>query len=247
MARVVDESQTREYIKILTGFVENGARELAKARRWPWKRERVPGLLYEMAHNLVVRGINECLIGAENEARASFSRAIELATERFKTVERVFLGYHDVQVIAAAVVAGRWREAEAAAGLALAISGGTHSNEVVVGPNAGTRVLLAWLNRATDVIRAERDAAHTRGLEQFGLWADIAWYASNNDVQGAQKALEELAVLVRKDVRTGDSRYSEDRHAYLPGQLLLLLASRDSLAVTAPNDPWWQACPLDAR
>jgi hypothetical protein len=240
MVAVVDEAQTREYIKTLEGFVRKGLQLLERARRWPWRRHDVPRLLHETAHNLIVLGINQYVIGEITQGRSSFVRATTLSIERLRNVEGIYLGYQDIQVVGASVIAAGWTEVETLANLGLSQSVGSHQSGPVVGSNAGARAVLKWVMRkSADVIQAEREVAGSGGMTQFKLLAEAAWCGTRSDVSGLQKAIESLTDFTKREVRSGDFRYSEDRLAYLPGVLVLLLAERDDLPVVPPADPFW--------
>jgi hypothetical protein len=238
---VVDEVQTRQYIKTLEGFVGNGLKLLTSARRWPWKRHDVPRLLLETAHNLVVLGINLYAVGELAQGRSSFVRATTLAIERLRRVDRIYLGYQDTQIVAASVIAEGWPNAQILAELGLSASGASHQSAHVVGANAGTRALMEWVtSKSADLVQTEREVARSAGMTQFALWADAAWCGTRSDVVGLQGAIDALADFASKEVRSGDFKYSEDRLSYLPGLLVLLLAERDALPVTPPTDPFWK-------
>lgn len=242
MAVTVDERKTREYIQTLSGFVADTQRSLTSARRWPWKRSEIPGLLYEMAHNLVAVGVNWCVLGELDRARSSFTEALTAAQERFSAISNVQLGYHDVQTVAAAVVIGDEVRAAEVAALALDVSTRPHVDHNTAAINAACRAVFGWLLRRPEVVRTGRDAASVGELAQFKLWADVAWYGSTRDPAALASAFGQLISFVRPEVRRGDFKYSEDRFSYLPGQLLMILASRDGVMIEVPDEAWWKVC-----
>ena len=213
------------------------AARLRSAKRWPWRKREVARLRYELAHDRVRIGIEHCGRSDLTRARAEFLAAVELARERLEQAQRVFLGYHDVQVIAAGMLAGDGATVTAAMTEALRVSVDPHANPAVRIPNAAGRALFSWA-LGQDVL-ADPKPEVSMHFVQFTLWREIAVAATARDFETLRVKFDGLVRWVNEEVRSGEFRYSEDRLAYLPGQMIVKLAARDGMDLPRPSQPWW--------
>ncbi|GEM_PF-5358961 len=239
MAASLGQEKTRAHVEMLSQSVRDYEKRLSSAQRWPWKRAEVQKLQYELAQTLVVLGINQCVLEQASKAREAFVRAVSIAGERFAGSDRLYLGYHDVQVMAAGAVAGSWAATEAAAVNALRVSGGNRREDIV---NTGSRAILGWMCRDSVVVKDVKQIADDGALRQFALWIEIATAAMNKDKSALESSFGALTEMVANEVKRGDFKYSEDRLAYLPGQLIVLLAQRDGMLLDVPEQEWWRLC-----
>jgi hypothetical protein len=240
---VNEDAATRAYIKTLGESIENAKRELAKARRWPWSRKHVPRLLRDIASTTLVMGVNYCVLKETAKTKEAFHSVGLVARELFEQSEAVYLGYDDVQLVGATISIDDWETAESLADSALRRPLGSHRAAHVNGPHMASRALLGWLRSRPDVVEESSAIATEIDKGQFALWGALARCAIRKDVAEFNAQLKSLAKFVRTQVMRGDFKYSEDRFAYLPGQLILRLAQRDGLDVQLPPEPYWQPCP----
>jgi hypothetical protein len=242
LAALVDEAAVRRHIDTLMSGVRDREETLRKAQRWPWKRSQAPQVLYAIAQTKVIIGINWCTIGELDRAKAAFVDGVRSAAERFTQIPRVFLGYHDVQIVAAGVVAGDEPNASAAIRAALKVSQEINDKPAVQIVNVAARALFGWTINDPSAVAAPSGGTHGSHFAQFYLWNDIAHAAIKRDAGRLREAFGSLVNLVAKEVRGGEFRYSEDRLSYLPGQLIVKLAERDGLPLKTPEQAWWKPC-----
>jgi len=175
-------------------------------------------------------------------AKETFVEAARLAAERFEQIQQAFLGYHDIQVLAAGFVAGADDVTVPASRNALRASAQGHDKPAVRIANAAGRSLLGWAIGDASIVAEQRSAKRSSHFEQFELWDDIARAAVGREVDGLKTAFESLVSVVAKEVRSGEFRHSEDRLQYLPGQLIVKLAARDGFSLSPPTQAWWKPC-----
>lgn len=252
MALVVTDRERQtvtEYLGILRANVESARELLATAQRWPWKRNQRERLQREIAHDSVVIGIHEFVIGEVDQCRTSFSGAVDSLGAAEALAATRYPGYFHAQILAAGLVVGLGRRVSELAGRIFSSFDGSYKGGKALTPDdlqtellaqRGTVALLGWFARqsATDIERWS-PTSDSDTVDQFALWADCAKAGSRGDQSALETALSHLASLVTKEVQQGVFKYSEDRYVYLPGMAIIALARRDGLQVSVPRSAQW--------